>query len=413
MTGAVRAGAARLASGDATTRRDWDVIVVGLGALGSGAAYWLSRAPAPASWASSSSSSATSTAPRPTTAGSSACPTTGPTTSGSRGAPTRPGPRWRPRPDERIVTVTGGLDLWPADPAIPMADYTDSLAAEDVPFELLDAAEVMRRWPQWRLRDDVTGDVPGRRAASPTRRGQRRPPAARPRARRDAPRPDAGHGHPRRRRRRARGRGRRTACTDRPRSSLAADAWTNGLLAGFDRRLPLTVTKEQVTYFACPDPAAFAPDRFPVWIWMDEPSFYGFPTYGEAGPEGGPGLRRPPVDPGHPDVRARRGGVRPRPRAFLAAHLPGAVGPPILHQDLPVHAHPGPRLRASTGCPRHPGVLVGLGAAHGFKYASVLGRILAELARRRSDAVGRRARRVPDRPADPARGRTRRPHWMV
>ena len=31
---------------------------------------------------------------------------------------------------ERIVTVTGGLDLWPADPAIPMADYTDSLTAE-------------------------------------------------------------------------------------------------------------------------------------------------------------------------------------------------------------------------------------------------------------------------------------------
>ncbi len=53
---------------------------------------------------------------------------------------------------ERIVTVTGGLDLWPAEPAIPMADYTDSLAAEDVPFELLDAAEVRRRWPQWRAR---------------------------------------------------------------------------------------------------------------------------------------------------------------------------------------------------------------------------------------------------------------------
>ena len=29
--------------------------------------------------------------------------------------------------DDRIVTITGGLDLWPVDPAIPMADYTDSL----------------------------------------------------------------------------------------------------------------------------------------------------------------------------------------------------------------------------------------------------------------------------------------------
>jgi sarcosine oxidase len=30
--------------------------------------------------------------------------------------------------------------------------------------------------------------------------------------------------------------------------------------------------------------------------------------------------------------------------------------------------------------PDHPNVLVGLGAAHGFKYASVIGRILVELA---------------------------------
>ncbi len=83
---------------------------------------------------------------------------------------------------ERIVTITGGLDLWPADPAIPMADYTESLTAEGVPFELLDAAEVMRRWPQWRLDDDTTGDVPG--AGRPRRpvQGQRRAPAARDRA---------------------------------------------------------------------------------------------------------------------------------------------------------------------------------------------------------------------------------------
>ena len=38
-------------------------------------------------------------------------------------------------------------------------------------------------------------------------------------------------------------------------------------------------------YFASPDPAAFAPERFPVWIWMDDPCFYGFPTYGEPGPK--------------------------------------------------------------------------------------------------------------------------------
>ena len=60
-----------------------------------------------------------------------------------------------------IVTITGGLDLWPADAAIPQSDYTESLAAEGVPFELLDAAEIGRRWPQWQLDDDVTGALAG------------------------------------------------------------------------------------------------------------------------------------------------------------------------------------------------------------------------------------------------------------
>ena len=103
---------------------------------------------------------------------------------------------------------------------------------------------------------------------------------------------------------------------------LAADAWTNELLANFDRRLPLTVTKEQVTYFAAPDPAPFAPDRFPVWIWMDDPSFYGFPVYGEAGPKVAQDCGGLPTTPAtrtfEPDEA-----IRARVLAFLAEHLPG------------------------------------------------------------------------------------------
>ena len=67
-----------------------------------------------------------------------------------------------------------------------------------------------------------------------------------------------------------------------PRSS-PLDAWTNDVLAGLDVRLPLTVLQEQVTYYAVDDPAPFAIGRLPVWIWMDEPSFYGFPLFGRPG----------------------------------------------------------------------------------------------------------------------------------
>jgi len=185
--------------------------------------------------------------------------------------------------DERIVTITGGLDLWPADPAIPMTDYTDSLSAEDVPFELLGAAEIQRRWPAWHLTDDVIGMYQAQGGIADPYRGNvaHRKLAIDQGATLRAESPveairDVGGAY-------EVDAGDRTYSADRV--ILTADAWTNDLLAHFDRRLPLTVTKEQVTYFAAPDPTLFAPERFPVWIWMDDPSFYGFPVYGEAGPK--------------------------------------------------------------------------------------------------------------------------------
>jgi sarcosine oxidase len=57
---------------------------------------------------------------------------------------------------EVIVLGLGGLGLEPANAAILLDDYVRSLAAESVPFELLDADEIMRRWPQFRLTPTVT-----------------------------------------------------------------------------------------------------------------------------------------------------------------------------------------------------------------------------------------------------------------
>ena len=52
------------------------------------------------------------------------------------------GPRSRRRPATGSVTVTGGLDLWPPGAAYPIDDYTGSLTAEGVAFEVIDADEV-------------------------------------------------------------------------------------------------------------------------------------------------------------------------------------------------------------------------------------------------------------------------------
>jgi sarcosine oxidase len=357
-------------------RRDWDAIVVGLGGIGSGAAYWLSRA-------LGEGVLGLERFELDHVNGASADHSRIIRLSYHRPDYVRLAKRayetWvevERDAGERIVTVTGGLDLWPADPAIPMIDYTDSLTAEGVPFELVDGAEVRRRWPQWRVGDELCamwqreggladpfrGNTAHRRLARANGATLRdRSPVTSIR--------DAGGGDlevvtP-------------DATYRTGRVVVAADAWTNELLASFDRRLPLTVTKEQVTYFACPDPAAFAPDRFPVWIWMDEPCFYGFPTYGEAGPKAAQDCGGLPVEPADRTFERDEAAFANVER-FMASHLPGALGPPIYTKTCLYTLTPD-RDFVVDRVPEAPGVIVALGAAHGFKFASVLGRIMAEL----------------------------------
>ncbi len=357
-------------------RHDWDAVVVGLGAIGSAATYWLSRT-------LGDRVLGVEQFELDHAYGASADHSRIIRLSYHRPAYVRLARRayecWaavEAEAGERIVTVTGGLDLWPADPAIPQADYVDSLTAEGVPFERLDAAEVTRRWPQWRLEREVSalwqrqggladpfkGNAAHRRLASAqgaTLRDRTRVTALR----------DAGGGDLEVQT--------NTGTFRTGRVVIAADAWTNQLLSSFDRRLPLQVTGEQVTYFACPDPAAFAPDRFPVWIWMDDPSFYGFPTYGEAGPKAAQDCGGSPVDPDRRTFERDEAAFQ-RVVGFLESHLPGALGPPIYTRTCLYTLTPD-RDFVVDRLPDQPGVAVVLGAGHGFKFASVLGRIAAEL----------------------------------
>ena len=56
---------------------------------------------------------------------------------------------------DRVVVTTGGIDLYPPDAHGLGADYERSLDEVGLPYEWMDAGEAMRRWPQWRLDDDV------------------------------------------------------------------------------------------------------------------------------------------------------------------------------------------------------------------------------------------------------------------
>jgi sarcosine oxidase len=275
---------------------------------------------------------------------------------------------------QQLVYRTGGLDLYPADhPREDPAAYARALDEVGIAYEWLDAGEAMRRFPPWRLGDDVRvmyQERAGIAAAAKANAAHRRLATSLgatllDHARVTAIREDGGLYELE-----------TQAGTFRAeRLVIAADAWTNELLAQLWRPLDLTVTQEQVTYYASSDVEAFAPERFPVWIWMGAPSFYGFPAFGEAGAkigynEGGPvvtGDTRT-FEPVYSDVLD----------AFMREHLPGGFGPRIADRSCLYTMTPDGDFVVDL-IPGHERAAVVLGSAHAFKFASVLGRCLVEL----------------------------------
>ena len=277
---------------------------------------------------------------------------------------------------EQLVLKTGGLDLGPRESAISLDSYSGSMDAAGVPYERLDAGEIMRRWPQWRLDDDIHGLFQAEGGIAMAARGN----AAHQRMARahgatlldrtpvDGIRPLDGEIEVL-----AGGRGYRCS-----RLVIAAGPWSNQALAPFGVHLPLRITQEQVTYFASPHADDFRPERFPVWIWMDDPCYYGFPVFGEPGPKVG-------QDAGGEETSAttrtfeRDDAAFERVVRFLEHRLPSALGP-VLYTRTCLYTLTPDRDFVLDTLPERRDVAVAIGGGHGYKFASVIGRILADLA---------------------------------
>jgi sarcosine oxidase len=277
---------------------------------------------------------------------------------------------------DQVVLKTGGLDFAPHDSKIPLDTYRNAMSACNVEYEDLDADEIMKRWPQFTLSGDIEGLYQEQSGIAMAAR--------------------ANEAH--RKMARANGanlidnspvtnivtRGNEVDVvtaehTFRCRKLvIAAGPWSNRALGHLGIELPLEVTREQVTYFAASRPDDFAPDRFPVWIWMDDPCFYGFPTFGEAGPKAA-------QDAGGKPVTADTRDFEPEPEnlrgveEFLSRYIPGALGP-IIYTKTCLYTLTPDRDFVIDTVPGHDNVVVAIGAGHAFKFASQIGRLLAELA---------------------------------
>jgi sarcosine oxidase len=297
----------------------------------------------------------------------------------------------------RLVVKTGGLDLEPVgDEPKYVTQYAGAMRAAGIPFAELSADEVMRRFPQFRLDESV-------RAVYQEDAGLV-----------DAGRANATHVALAR----ARGatvldgtpvRGLRTVGdgveveTDggtfsARRLVVAAGAWTNHALGHVGVEIPLTCTQEQVTYFRAPDLEEFTPGRFPIWIWHGGPesSFYGLPVYGAPGTKTGQDVGGDVVTVDNRTFETNER-VLANVRRFLERYIPGSLGPELYTKTCLYDMPPDREFVLGT-LPEHPQISLFNGAGHGFKFASLAGKILSQLAIRGETSYPIDAFR-PDRPA--------------
>ncbi|MGV2904026.1 hypothetical protein ACNPM4_20330 [Microbacterium sp. AGC62] len=139
----------------------------------------------------------------------------------------------------------------------------------------------------------------------------------------------------------------------------------------------LTLSQEQVGYFSSSNLAEFTPDRFPIWIHHADEVHYGFPVYGEAAVKIARDMR------GRFISSAERTFVPDDTEPlllgdFLREHLPAAAGPLLVSKTC-VYDMPADRDFVLDTIPGHPHVAMFNGAGHAGKFASLMGRILAEL----------------------------------
>jgi sarcosine oxidase len=277
---------------------------------------------------------------------------------------------------EALVLKTGGLDLAPAESRIPLDPYAVSMQEERVEFERLDAREIMRRWPVFTLTDDCRGlfqpeggiAMAARANAAHQRLAREHDATLLDRSPVTAVRSVAGEVEVV-----ARGKAFRAR-----KLVVAAGPWSNAILESLRITLPLEVTQEQVTYYASPHLREFEPGRFPVWIWMDDPCFYGFPVFGEP-------ATKIAQDAGGRPVTADTRSFDPDPEntarveAWARRYLPRALGPVHLRKTCLYTLTPDRDFVIDT-VPGHADICLAIGAGHAFKFASVIGRILGELA---------------------------------
>ena len=160
-------------------------------------------------------------------------------------------------------------------------------------------------------------------------------------------------------------------CYDAGALVLAPGGWAPGLV---DLDLPLVVEPRVMHWFDPPGGVGpYAPERFPVWIWerADGTAPYGVPAVSAAGVKAS--VHHSPV---RPPAQWTPGGLA----ELLAPLLPGLGSAVVRSVDCTYTLTPDEHPVVGTH-PAHERVVLACGfSGHGFKLTPVLGEVLADLA---------------------------------
>jgi sarcosine oxidase len=163
---------------------------------------------------------------------------------------------------------------------------------------------------------------------------------------------------------------------------LTPGAWAPEVF--YDLKLPFVVQRHVMAWF---DPVggigSFMPDQFPIYLWEVNPHciFYGFPAIDGSG-DGVKIALHTGGDACTPQSIDRR--IHPQDenqlREQIASRLPGLNGP-LLAASTCMYTMTPDRHFVVGLHPRYPQVSIACGfSGHGFKFATVIGEILADLA---------------------------------
>ncbi|XP_033110519.1 monomeric sarcosine oxidase-like [Anneissia japonica] len=162
---------------------------------------------------------------------------------------------------------------------------------------------------------------------------------------------------------------------------VCAGAWINSILGSVGVHIPVKVTQEQVTYYGTPHVKEFTKERFPVFMFHEgKYDVYGLPMHGNTGSKIGIDARGKVVTASTRTYQPNAE-VEQEQNEFLSKYIPKALGPKMYTKTclytMTLDRHFVVDTCASTG---HPEVIVCCGAGHAYKFASVLGQILSDLA---------------------------------